>query len=191
MNAAVIETPEIPEDSIAPSPALDAVLHHEITDFLYLEAEFLDDWKFRDWLGVMANDVRYFMRSTTNAQTRDRRKSVQPPTTWIFNETWSQLERRIARLETGMAWAEEPPSRTRHLVTNQRICAAADGDGYEVRCNYVLHRSQKERDLNTYIGKRVDRIRRTAGTAHGWQIYFREITLDQVVITSHNLSVLF
>ncbi|MBF5007160.1 3-phenylpropionate/cinnamic acid dioxygenase subunit beta [Diaphorobacter caeni] len=185
MNASVIDIPA------TPSPVVDVALHHQIADFLFLEAELLDDWNFRGWLGVIASDVRYFMRSTTNAQTRDRRKSIQPPTTWIFNETWGQLERRIARLETGMAWAEEPPSRTRHLITNLRISAAVDGDGYEVRCNYVLHRSQKERDLNTYIGTRVDRIRRAADTANGWRIYFREITLDQVVITSHNLSVLF
>lgn len=44
------------------------------------------------------------MRTTVNAQTRDRRKGIQPPTTWIFNDTKDQLERRIARLETGMAW---------------------------------------------------------------------------------------
>ncbi|MPM63513.1 3-phenylpropionate/cinnamic acid dioxygenase subunit beta [bioreactor metagenome] len=54
----------------------------------------------------------------------------------------------------------------------------------------MLQRSQKEKDLTTYIGKRVDRLRRADG-AHGWQIYHRDITLDQVVITSHNLSVLF
>ena len=184
MNAAVMET--VASEGALVSPAL----HHEISDFLYLEAELLDDWKFREWLDVVAQDVRYFMRSTTNAQTRDRRRSIQPPTTWIFNETWYQLERRVARLETGMAWAEEPPSRTRHLITNLRIREAADGDGYEVRCNYVLQRSQKERDVTTYIGKRVDRLRRAEGT-HGWQIHYRDITLDQVVITSHNLSVLF
>ncbi len=49
-------------------------------------------------------EIRYTMRTTVNAQTRDRRKGVQPPTTWIFNDTKDQLERRIARLETGMAW---------------------------------------------------------------------------------------
>jgi 3-phenylpropionate/trans-cinnamate dioxygenase subunit beta len=25
---------------------------------------------------------------------------------------------RVARLDTGMAWAEDPPSRTRHLIGN-------------------------------------------------------------------------
>lgn len=87
-------------------------LHHRISQFLFHEASLLDDWRFRDWLAQLDEEIRYTMRTTVNAQTRDRRKGVQPPTTWIFNDTKDQLERRIARLETGMAWAEEPPSRT-------------------------------------------------------------------------------
>ena len=29
-------------------------LHHQISQFLYREAKMLDDWKFRDWLSVLA-----------------------------------------------------------------------------------------------------------------------------------------
>lgn len=179
------EIAEKPETAI-----VDAQLHYEIADFLYQEAELLDDWRFRDWLELIADDMVYFMRSTTNAQTRDRRRSVQPPTTWIFNDNKFQLERRVARLETGMAWAEEPPSRTRHFIGNLRIRPAADGDGYEARGNYMLYRAQKERDETSYVGKRIDHVRR-ADNGFGWEIYRRELTLEQVVITSHNLSVLF
>ena len=71
-------------------------LHHEITQFLYHEANLLDDWKFRDWLDLLGEDIHYAMRTVVNAQTRDRRRSVQPPTTWIFNENKFQLERRVA-----------------------------------------------------------------------------------------------
>lgn len=55
-------------------------LHHRITQFLYHEASLLDDWKFRDWLAQLDEDIRYTMRTTVNAQTRDRRKrSRRPP----------------------------------------------------------------------------------------------------------------
>ncbi|MEX3815046.1 3-phenylpropionate/cinnamic acid dioxygenase subunit beta [Paraburkholderia sp. BR13439] len=165
-------------------------LHHEIEQFLYHEAELLDDWRFRDWLALMSQDVHYSMRTTVNAQTRDRRRSVQPPTTWIFNDNHAQLERRIARLETGMAWAEEPPSRTRHLVSNVVVTATQDPGEFDVRLNYLLYRSQKERDESIYAGKRLDRVRR-ADTSAAWQICRREITLDQATLNSHNLSVLF
>ena len=154
-------------------------LHHRISQFLYEEARMLDDWQFRDWLAQLDDDIRYTMRTTVNAQTRDRRKGVQPPTTWIFNDNKDQLERRIARLETGMAWAEEPPSRTRHLISNLQISET----------DYLLYRAQKERDETFYVGTRVDKVRRLPGDE--WRLLAREIVLDQAVITSHNLSVLF
>ncbi|MBP6116472.1 MAG: 3-phenylpropionate/cinnamic acid dioxygenase subunit beta [Neisseriaceae bacterium] len=166
-------------------------LYHEISQFLYHEMTLLDDWLFRDWLDVMSTDILYTMRTCVNAQTRDRRRSVQPPTTWIFHEDKAQLERRIARLETGMAWAEEPPSRTRHMVTNIQVTPVEGSDDeFDIRLNYLLYRSQKDRDETYYAGMRNDRIRRADNTA-GWQVCRRDIVLDQVVLTSHNISVLF
>ncbi|MGN2428330.1 3-phenylpropionate/cinnamic acid dioxygenase subunit beta [Klebsiella electrica] len=164
-------------------------LHHRIAQFLYLEASLLDDWRFRDWLAQLDDEIVYTMRTTVNAQTRDRRKGKQPPTTWIFNDNKDQLERRIARLETGMAWAEEPPSRTRHMVSNIQITETDQADVFAVRVNYLLYRAQKERDETFYIGTRIDKVRRLDGEQ--WRLLAREIVLDQAVITSHNLSVLF
>jgi len=190
-NTAIQEAPQAaPQEAQHATAPVSIELHHEISQFLYHEAELLDDWQFRPWLELLSKDIAYTMRTTVNAQTRDRRRSVQPPTTWIFNDTWGQLERRVARLETGMAWAEEPPSRTRHLVTNVRATPAEAAGEFDVRVNYLLHRAQKERDLTIYVGTRFDRLRRTDGGA-GWQICRRDIVLDEVVMSSHNLSVFF
>lgn len=41
-----------------------------------------------------------------------------------------------------------------------------------------------------YVGKRLDCVRRNPKT-DSWLICKREITLDQAVLTFHNLSVLF
>lgn len=165
-------------------------LQHQISQFLYQEAKLLDDWKFRDWLAVLAEDIAYTLRTTPNAQTRDRRRSVEPPTTWVFNDTKDLLERRVARLETGMAWAEEPPSRTTHMVSNI-IIEPTDVDGeYDVYMTYLLYRTQKEKDVTIYCGKRHDKIRKVEGGL-GWQIFNRKIILDQVTYNSHNLSVFF
>ncbi|MGB9190127.1 3-phenylpropionate/cinnamic acid dioxygenase subunit beta [Acinetobacter sp.] len=165
-------------------------LHHEISQFLYREAKLLDDWKFREWLDVMADDISYTLRTTPNAQTRDRRRSVEPPTTWVFNDNKHLLERRVARLETGMAWAEEPPSRTTHMVSNVIVEPTEVAGEYDVYVTYLLYRSQKEKDITIYCGKRHDKIRKVEGGL-GWQIFDRKITLDQVTYTSHNLSVFF
>ncbi|HJF28889.1 3-phenylpropionate/cinnamic acid dioxygenase subunit beta [Acinetobacter bohemicus] len=165
-------------------------LHHQISQFLYREAKLLDDWKFREWLDVLAEDISYTLRTTPNAQTRDRRRSIEPPTTWVFNDSKDLLERRVARLETGMAWAEEPPSRTTHMVSNI-IVEPTEVDGeYDVYVTYLLYRTQKEKDVTIYCGKRHDKIRQV-DSEQGFQIFNRKITLDQATYNSHNLSVFF
>ncbi|MFT4021136.1 MAG: 3-phenylpropionate/cinnamic acid dioxygenase subunit beta [Acinetobacter sp.] len=163
-------------------------LYHDISQFMYAEAQLLDDWNFRGWLDILAEDILYTMKTTTNAQTRDRRKSISPPSTWIFNDSKHVLERRVAKLETGMSWSEEPPSRTRHLITNIRVEPTAQPDEYSVFTNYLLYRSQKETDIMIYVGKRIDLLRKTEG-GFGWLIAKRDITLDQATITSHNITV--
>ncbi|KGT47113.1 3-phenylpropionate/cinnamic acid dioxygenase subunit beta [Acinetobacter sp. HR7] len=165
-------------------------LHHQISQFLYREAKLLDDWKFREWLDLLAEDISYVLRTTPNAQTRDRRRSVEPPTTWVFNDNKFLLERRVARLETGMAWAEEPPSRTTHMVSNVIVEPTEVEGEYDVYVTYLLYRSQKEKDITIYCGKRHDKIRKVEGGLC-FQIFDRKITLDQVTYTSHNLSVFF
>lgn len=166
-------------------------LHHDISQFLYAEAQLLDDWNFRDWLDILSEDILYTLKTTTNAQTRDRRKSIAPPSTWIYHDDKFVLERRIAKLETGMSWSEEPPSRTRHLITNIRVENTDNTDEYHVYSNYLLYRSQKEKDVLVYVGKRVDLIRKDDTSGLGWKIAKRDITLDQATLISHNITVFF
>ena len=173
-----------------PWSKVDLALYHDISQFMYAEAQLLDDWNFRGWLDLLSEDILYTMKTTTNAQTRDRRKSISPPSTWIFNDSKHVLERRVAKLETGMSWSEEPPSRTRHLITNIRVQPTDQPDEYVVFTNYLLYRSQKETDVLIYAGKRHDILRRT-DEGYGWLIAKRDITLDQATITSHNITVFF
>jgi 3-phenylpropionate/trans-cinnamate dioxygenase beta subunit len=161
-------------------------LQHEVEQFLYLEAALLDERRFREWLDLLAEDISYILETNTLAQTRDRRRGVAPPSTYIFNESKYQLERRVARLETGLAWSEEPASRTRHFVTNVRILAR-DGDELDLACNYLVHRAAKARDHHTFIGVRRDRLRRVGGA---WRIASRKLELDEFTLTSPNISIL-
>lgn len=175
------------EKPVAPAPFLASLeLQHEVEQFLYREAALLDERRFRDWLELLTDDISYILETNTLAQVRDRRKGVAPPTTYIFNETKYQLERRVARVESGLAWSEEPASRTRHFVSNIRILAR-DGDEIEVACNYLTHRAAKARDHHNFIGARVDRLRRVDGQ---WKICSRLLELDEFVLTAPNISIL-
>ena len=171
-----------------PAAKVTPELQFEIEQFLYLEAALLDERRFREWLELVAEDISYVLCTNTLAQVRDRRRGLQPPTTYIFNETKYQLERRIARLETGLAWSEEPATRTRHCVTNVRILCV-EGDELELACNYMVHRASKARDHHTFVGTRCDRLRRVSGEA-GWEIVSRDLELDEFTLVSANVSIL-
>jgi 3-phenylpropionate/cinnamic acid dioxygenase small subunit len=95
-------------------------LWHEIHDFLVHEARLLDGRSFFDWLDLFTDDVVYWMPERYNAldMTDPSDGISKPGELALFEENKETLHTRVARLATGKAWAEVPPSRTRHLVTN-------------------------------------------------------------------------
>ena len=58
---------------------VDVGLQHELSQFLFFEAELLDDLRFEDWLALFAEDVRYCMPIRTNRLLRDRDHSLSTP----------------------------------------------------------------------------------------------------------------
>ena len=174
---------------IAVDPALNrAALHFEIEQFLYHEAELLDERRFDEWLELFAPEVHYWMPAQSNRYKRERDKSVGSPRELpYFEETHEHLRQRIARLKTGTAWAEEPPSRTRRLVTNLRITPESDG-GVRARTNLLLYRTRNDNRVQTFVASRDDRLRRSDDA---WLITARTIVLDATTIPGHNLSVFF
>jgi 3-phenylpropionate/cinnamic acid dioxygenase small subunit len=164
-------------------------LQHEIEQFLYLEAELLDEGRFHEWYELLADDVHYWMPVRENRLRRERDRELGGPTDLAyFDDDKQTLGQRIRRLDTGMAWAEDPPSRTRHVIGNVRIHAGAAEGEFEVTSAFLLYRTRLETDLNLFAGRRDDVLRRADD---GWRIARRRIVLDQNVILSKNLSVFF
>ena len=86
-----------------------------------------------------------------------------------------------------MAWAEDPPSRTRHVVGNLVVDPVSD-KVVKAKTAFILYRSHHETDENIFAGCRQDELRRTD---EGWKIARRTIVLDSNVILAKNLSVFF
>src|SRR5205823_11091244 len=86
-------------------PRVDVELQHEIEQFLYHEAALLAEREYRDWLGLFAEDIHYWMPTRYNRLRRElHREFSEPDETAFFDEDYDSLSRRITRLETGMAW---------------------------------------------------------------------------------------
>ncbi|WP_405093183.1 3-phenylpropionate/cinnamic acid dioxygenase subunit beta [Micromonospora sp. NBC_01392] len=167
----------------------DAATHFEVEQLYYREAELLDEGRFADWLDLFAEDLVYWMPTRSNRLRRQQAMSVAAPGEAAFyDETKKSLAWRIRRLDSGMAWAEDPPSRTRHLITNVRVRHAETEGEYAARSNFLLYRNRLERENNVFAGERSDVLRRTEGTL---LVARRTILLDQNVLLAKNISTFF
>jgi biphenyl 2,3-dioxygenase beta subunit len=161
---------------------------HDVEQFLFGEAALLDARRYEDWLELFADDATYFMpiRRTRMANELDH-EFTRPGEMAFFNDTKSLLQGRITKLATGRSWAEDPPSRTRRLITNVRV-VEDDGTELSVESNFLLYRTRLNSKEDTWIGSRRDVLRRVD---NGFQIAARTIFLEQTVLLSRNLSNFF
>jgi len=161
-------------------------LYAEVLGFLYDEAELLDAGRFTEWLELMAEDLTYRMPARQN---RSRKAKADTTETEIFSDNIASLRLRVQRLGTDFAWAESPPSRTRHHVTNVRVRATPNPDELEVSSYVMVFRDRPApASPSTYSGERRDILRRVDGC---WRLARRTILLDQAVLTTRNLSIFF
>ena len=167
---------------------MDSRLRHQVEDFYYLEAELLDERKLREWFELLAEDIRYWMPLRHNPLERPDRISEElsrPGEAYYFDDDWQSLNIRVERAYSKIAWAEVPPSRTRHLITNVRI-KSDDGREVQADSNFLVYRTRMESDKDIFVGARHDILRRADA---GFKIARRTIILDQAVLDAKNISV--
>jgi 3-phenylpropionate/cinnamic acid dioxygenase small subunit len=179
----------INEDAIAK-----LLLRAEVEDFLYREADLLDERRYDEWLGLLADDYQYSVPLRMNVAYDDvagREDTKDGAEICWFDEGKDTAESRVAQLATGKHWAEEPVSRVSHLVTNVRLEPAELPDvtglpEVDVSCRFVVYRNRVADETDFLVGRRRDRLRRTAD---GWRVVRRRLLLDQSVLLAKNLSV--
>ena len=139
-------------------------------DFLYREAELLDDWKLQEWADLFRADGQYEVTSPASADPvgADAKTSL-----FLIAEGMDRIRGRATRLLKKTAHAEYPHSKTRHMVGNVRLGSGADGETH-VRANLVVYRT-KEDNTTVFMGETRYRLVQTAG---GLRIVVKRIILD-------------
>ena len=158
--------------------------HLAAHQFLVEEAALLDAADYAGWLGLLCEDIRYVMPvRVTTARGADFDSLADMG---HFDEDMYALRMRVRRLATDHAWTEDPPSRTRHFVTNVRTFRD-DGDALRVESALLLFRSRGDtREASLISAGRTDVLR---ATADGLRLARREITVDESVLRTQNLAV--
>ena len=167
----------------------DIRLRFEVEDFLYYEADLLDDHRYEDWLDLFTEDARYFMPMRRNVPHDEPEREFTREgldVNW-FDEGEDTLARRVQQIRTGIHWAEEPPSRICHMVSNVQILHASPTE-MGVKSRFLVYRNRVETETDVLVGKREDLLRRANGS---FRIARRKIVLDQSVLLAKNLTFFF
>ena len=158
--------------------------HLAAYQFLVEEAALLDAADYASWLDLLCEDIRYLMPvrvTTARGAGFDSLADMGH-----FDENMYALRKRVQRLATDHAWTEDPPSRTRHFVTNVRTFRHQTGQ-LQVASALLLFRSRGDtREADLISAGRTDLLRETGD---GLRLAQREITVDESVLRTQNLAV--
>lgn len=161
--------------SSPPAPAF-APSREEVEAFLFREARFADESRYDEWLALWTDDALYWIPA--NEDDYDPEDHVS-----IVYADHERLQDRIDRLKSGGAWAQEPRSRLRRVISNVELEDAA-GNEVTVRSNFVLGELRRGRQT-VYFGHQIHRLR---ATDRGLRMAYKKVLLVNNDEPIHNLS---
>jgi 3-phenylpropionate/cinnamic acid dioxygenase small subunit len=154
-------------------------------DFLIDEAAALDDNRLDDWLAMLHPEIDYRVPIRVT-----RERAAGPGFSgegYHLFENHDSLTTRVDRLATDYAWAEDPPSRTRRLVTNFRVYEVGGSEDLRVRGNLLLYRERLDEPKPQLLSaKREDDLRELDGEL---RLVRRLVLLDHGLLPTPNLGI--
>lgn len=144
-----------------------AVDQQELEQYLYHEAALLDNRKFDEWLGLYTDDAIYWVPANEY--------DINPMlhVSFIYDDR-NRMQDRVWSVQSGVRWAQDPQSRTRHLISNV-VVLDEQGDELTVSSNFVMFEIRRAIYGDRYFcGRFEHRLRRVNGA---WQIAFKKIEL--------------
>ena len=168
----------------------------QVQQWLYREARMLDERRYDWWLELLDDRIRYRVPSRCSI----RQGQVKDFASWsvdreldcegslaLVDDDLVGLQLRIARLQTGMAWAETPPSMTRRLVSNVMILDN-DADAMLSVVSTLFLAKHRSDDRVLFTAERRDRL---VISGEDFRLRERYVVLDDVVLAGENLSQIF
>ena len=150
-----------------------------IEAFIYKEARLADENRYDEWAALWTDDALYWVPANRNDY--DPRQHVS-----IVYDNRSRIQDRIDRLKSGGAWAQEPRSRLRRLISNIEIETPASGGDITVHSNFVL--GELRRGLQTvYFAGQVHTLR---PTSEGLKMAGKKVMLINNNEPIHNMTFL-
>jgi 3-phenylpropionate/cinnamic acid dioxygenase small subunit len=162
-------------------------LYNRVLSFYYSESQMIDDGELEAWTKLLHPHLRY--RMPVRVTRRRNAETSFAKGMGHFWDTYESICLRVRRLtDTKKAWAEDPPSRTRHFVTNLRVREDATGNVH-VRSNLLLTRSRWDDTSYELISAERRDVLATGSGALGFLLLRRNILVDQTTLGTVNLAI--
>ena len=144
----------------------------EAEDLLYREARLLDDLRHQEWLAMLDENATYWIPCNGEGTDPNREISL------VFDDK-HRLTDRIGRLQSGLAHAQNPPSKTKRLVSNVQIENATENTA-TILSGFILYELRRGKE-RVFAGRYEHRLHLVDGT---WKIASKKIVLmnnDEVI----------
>ncbi|MGZ3291870.1 MAG: aromatic-ring-hydroxylating dioxygenase subunit beta, partial [Xanthobacteraceae bacterium] len=122
-----------------------SVTRAEVEDFLFMEAELLDNWRLKEWEELLAEDACYYIPPNDDPEGSHR------TTLYIIADDRERIHQRIIRVMDPNCHAEFPKSHLSRILGNVRILSV-EGDIVTVAYNFIMHRYRRYERMGEYVG---------------------------------------
>lgn len=169
---------------------VDVQLLSEIQTWLYREADLLDYRDYDEWMKLLHPDVRYFVPIVRNVpRTASTEFTAEGKDLAWMDEGLTIIQKRVAQLKTNIHWAEEPPSRVSHMVSNTWLTDVEGEPGSRTvtaSSRVLVYQNRIDDEVNFFVGKRKDVL---VESEESWLLLHRTVHLDQSVMLAKALTV--
>lgn len=152
-----------------------SITRQQVEEFLYAEADLLDSWRLDEWLALFDQERGGYYMPTTDLPDGDSHNVL-----YLIADDMPKLRSRVAQLLGGLTWAENPRSRTRHMISNVRL-VGTDGEILFVRANFVVYRMRFQ-NIDPYIGEYHYKL---LPNSSSFTILERRVVLDLEALRPH------
>ena len=133
------------------------VTRAQVEDFLFMEAELLDNWRLKEWEELLTPDACYYIPANDDPE-GSHRSSL-----FIIADDRERIHQRIIRVLDPNCHAESPRSRLSRIVGNVRV-GASDGDYTTVTGNFIVNRYRRYERTGEYVGNFRYILKRNGGS---------------------------
>ena len=156
-----------------------------VADFLALEAKLLDERNFEAWFEMLHSEINYEV--PIRWASRDAATETADGAYRIRDDI-NLIKIRIAKLRSGQAWAEVPPSRTTRVVGSVLTKRRVDEPGvFDVDSAMLLYRTRSNDGPGDVIAVRRTDVLVT--TPDGLKLKSRRALIADTVLQTSNLAV--